>query len=78
MQVVCLLAFKVTSSQNLRAPNMDPLSVTAGIIAIVQLTGVIIRCLNDVKDASKDRARCAIKISNAFNLLVTLQYRLLT
>ncbi|OBT50512.1 hypothetical protein VE04_09283 [Pseudogymnoascus sp. 24MN13] len=33
---------------------MDPLSITATIIAIVQLTGVIIECLNDLKDTSKD------------------------
>ncbi|KFY31446.1 hypothetical protein V493_01097 [Pseudogymnoascus sp. VKM F-4281 (FW-2241)] len=54
---------------------MDPLSVTASIIAIVQLTSVIIGYLNDVKDSSKDRARCAIEISNVSNLLVTLLYR---
>ncbi|KFY30332.1 hypothetical protein V493_01980, partial [Pseudogymnoascus sp. VKM F-4281 (FW-2241)] len=55
---------------------MDPLSVTASIIAIVQLTGVIIGYLNDVKDASTDRKQCAIEISNVSNLLVTLIYRL--
>jgi hypothetical protein len=55
---------------------MDPLSITASIIAIVQLTSVIIGCLSDVKDASKERARCAIEISNVSNLLVTLLYRL--
>jgi hypothetical protein len=54
---------------------MDPLSVTASIIAIVQLTGVIVGYLNDVKGASKDRARCAIEVSNVSNLLVTLIYR---
>jgi len=55
---------------------MDPLSVTASIIAIIQLTSVIIGYLNDVKDASKDRARCAIEVSNVSALLVTLRYRL--
>jgi hypothetical protein len=55
---------------------MDPLSVTASIIAIVQLTSVIIGCMNDVKDASKDRARCAIEVSNVSSLLVALIYRL--
>ncbi|KFZ08626.1 hypothetical protein V502_09249 [Pseudogymnoascus sp. VKM F-4520 (FW-2644)] len=59
-----------------RTPDMDPLSVTASIIAIVQLTSVIIGCLNDLKDTSKDRARCAIEISNVSNLLVQLMYRL--
>ena len=55
---------------------MGPLSVTASVIAIVQLTSVIIGCLNEVRDASRDRARCAIEISNVSNLLVTLIYRL--
>ncbi|KFZ25020.1 hypothetical protein V502_00512 [Pseudogymnoascus sp. VKM F-4520 (FW-2644)] len=55
---------------------MDPLSVTASIIAIVQLTSVIIGYLNDVKDASNDRAQCSIEISNVSNLLVKLIYRL--
>ncbi|KFZ04599.1 hypothetical protein V502_10030, partial [Pseudogymnoascus sp. VKM F-4520 (FW-2644)] len=55
---------------------MDPLRVTASIIAIVQLTSVIIVCLNDVKGASKDRALCAIEILNVSSLLVTLMYRL--
>jgi hypothetical protein len=55
---------------------MDPLNVTASIIAIVQLTSVIIGYLSDVKDASKDYAQCAIEISNVSNLLVKLIYRL--
>ncbi|RYP10462.1 hypothetical protein DL764_000645 [Monosporascus ibericus] len=55
---------------------MDPLSVTASIIAVLQLTSKVIEYLNDVKDASKDRARCAIEASNIYNLLVTLRFRL--
>jgi hypothetical protein len=55
---------------------MDPLSVTASIIAIVQLTGVVIGYLNDVKGASTDGKQCALEISNVSNLLVTLIYRL--
>ncbi|KAI9689885.1 MAG: hypothetical protein M1822_009767 [Bathelium mastoideum] len=55
---------------------MDPLSLTASIIALIQLTGTVVEYLNDVKDASKDRARCAIETSNVYNLLVNLKYRL--
>ncbi|RYP65432.1 hypothetical protein DL770_009008 [Monosporascus sp. CRB-9-2] len=55
---------------------MDPLSVTASIVTILQLTSKVIEYLNDVKDASKDRARCAIEASNIYNLLVTLRFRL--
>ncbi|RYO96288.1 hypothetical protein DL765_011625 [Monosporascus sp. GIB2] len=55
---------------------MDPLSVTASIVAILQLTSKAIEYLHDVKDASKDRARCAIEASNLYSLLVTLRFRL--
>jgi hypothetical protein len=55
---------------------MDPLSATASIIAIIQLSSVIIGYLSDVKDASKDRERCAIEVSNVSNLLVSLRFRL--
>lgn len=55
---------------------MDPLSITASIIAILQLTSKVIEYLNDIKDAPKDRARCAIEASNIYNLLTTLRYRL--
>jgi hypothetical protein len=55
---------------------MDGLSVAASIVAILQLTHMVIGYLNDVKDASTDRARCALEASNLYNLLVTLKFRL--
>lgn len=55
---------------------MDPLSVTASIIAILQLTSTVINSLNDAKDASKDQARCATEASNVYFLLTNLRYRL--
>ena len=55
---------------------MDPLSVTASIIAVLQLTNEVIQYLNYVKDAPKERARFAIEASNLYNLLINLQYRL--
>jgi hypothetical protein len=55
---------------------MDPLSVTASIVAILQLSNKVIGYLNDVKDASKDRARCAIEASNLHSLLTNLRFRL--
>lgn len=55
---------------------MDPLSVTASIIAIVQLTGVIIGCLNDLKDTSRDCAQCATELNNVRDILTQLTYRL--
>jgi len=54
---------------------MDPLSVTASIIAILQLSAKVLVYLNDVKDASKDRTQCAIETSNLYNLLFNLRVR---
>lgn len=55
---------------------MDPLSLTAGIIAILQLSGKVLTYLNDVKDASQDRARCAIEASSLHSLLFNLRFHL--
>ncbi|KAF2804420.1 uncharacterized protein BDZ99DRAFT_491208 [Mytilinidion resinicola] len=52
---------------------MDPLSATASIIAILQLSAKVLEYLNDVKDASKDRAQCTIEVSNLQTLLFSLQ-----
>jgi hypothetical protein len=55
---------------------MDPLSVTASIIALLQLSAQVLEYLNHVKNASKDRAQCEIEISNLYSLLVNLRFRL--
>jgi hypothetical protein len=55
---------------------MDPLSATASIIAVLQLSAKVLAYLNDVKDASKDRAQCAIEASNLHSLLLNLRFRL--
>ncbi|OIW26077.1 hypothetical protein CONLIGDRAFT_656648 [Coniochaeta ligniaria NRRL 30616] len=55
---------------------MDPLSITASLIAIIQLTSTLLEYLNSVKDAPKGRAQCAIEASNLYNLLTVLRYRM--
>ena len=55
---------------------MDPLSGTASIIAVLQLSAKVLGYLNDVKDASKDRAKCAVEASNIHSLLINLRFRL--
>ncbi|KAL5374684.1 hypothetical protein DPSP01_011775 [Paraphaeosphaeria sporulosa] len=56
--------------------GMDPLSVAASIISVLQLSGKVLGYLNDVKDASKDRAKCAVEASNLHSLLLNLRFRL--
>lgn len=55
---------------------MDPLSIIGSIITILQLSNKVLGYLNDVKDASKDRVKCALETSNLYNLLVNLRFRL--
>jgi hypothetical protein len=52
---------------------MDPLSITASIIAVLQLSGKVLEYLNDVKDASKDRTQCALELLNLCSLLYKLR-----
>ncbi|KAF2175448.1 hypothetical protein K469DRAFT_683923 [Zopfia rhizophila CBS 207.26] len=55
---------------------MDPLSAMASIIAILQLSSKVVGYLTDVKDASKERAKCAVEASNLHSLLLNLRFRL--
>jgi hypothetical protein len=55
---------------------MDPLSVTASIIAIVELSGAICGFLYSLKGTSKDIAQCRLEISNVSNMLEKLSDRL--
>ena len=55
---------------------MDPLSATASIIAVLQLSAEVLTYLNNVKNASKDHAQCTIEATNLHNLLTNLRFRL--
>jgi hypothetical protein len=55
---------------------MDPLSITASVIAIIQLTGTVVSYLNDVKDAPKDCKDIKVEAANLYSLLIQLQCRL--
>ena len=50
----------------------DPLSVTASIITVLQLSSTILRYLVDVKDASADRQNLIREISSTRGILSTL------
>ncbi|KAH7111796.1 hypothetical protein B0J11DRAFT_190031 [Dendryphion nanum] len=54
---------------------MDPLSVTASIIAILQLSAKVLAYLNDVRDASKDCTQCVVEILNLRGVLFNLKDR---
>ena len=50
----------------------DPLSVTASIIAVLQLTSTVLKYLIDVKEASADRKTLIQEISSIRGILSTL------
>jgi uncharacterized ion transporter superfamily protein YfcC len=54
---------------------MDPLSLSAGIIAVLQLSGTLVSYLNRVQSATKDQAHLAVEVSNLYSLLTALKYR---
>ena len=54
---------------------MDALSITANIIALLQLTGSVLDYLKDFKDASKDRFRLMGELSGLKCLLSLLETR---
>jgi len=53
---------------------MDPLSVTASVLAIVRLTNETIQYLNDVKQAPKECQQCVVEASNLLSPLISLRY----
>ncbi|RMZ68355.1 ankyrin [Pyrenophora seminiperda CCB06] len=53
-------------------------TLTASIIAVLQLSGKVLEYLNDVKDASKDRTQCALELLNLCSLLHRLRHHVET
>jgi hypothetical protein len=57
---------------------MDPITavgIAASIVQLIDTTTRVIRYLNDVKDAPKDRARLAREATSLLTLLTDLRYR---
>ena len=53
----------------------DPLSISASIIAVLQLSGTVIQYLNNVKGASEDRQRLLNEVTSISGLLYFLKDR---
>ena len=52
---------------------MDPLSISASIVALVQLTGTVIEYLHGVKGASEDRQNILSELTSVSSMLFILQ-----
>jgi hypothetical protein len=54
---------------------MDPLSLTVSITALIRITTQVLGYLNDVKTASKERAKLASEAANLLALLTSMRYK---
>ena len=54
---------------------MDPLSMTASIIAVLQLTTALTAYLNNVRNATAEQRQMAIEASNFYALMTSLRFR---
>lgn len=54
---------------------MDPLSVTAIIIAVLQLTGELTKYVNDIRHATSEQKKLVVEASNLYDLLTNLRFR---
>lgn len=52
---------------------VDPLSISSSIVALLQLTGNIIKYLHGLKDASDDLKRLSLELCTVHGLLSTLR-----
>jgi hypothetical protein len=54
---------------------MDPLSMTASIIAVLQLTLTLTGYLNDVSKATTEQKKVAVEAGNLLGLLTSMRFR---
>ncbi|KAJ9602544.1 hypothetical protein H2200_013087 [Cladophialophora chaetospira] len=55
--------------------EMDPISFGTSLIAVLELTVTLMKYVNDVRNAPKERAQLAREASNVYALLTSLRFR---
>lgn len=55
--------------------TMDPLSLTASIIAVLQLTTALTTYLNNIHHATAEQKKITVEACNLYSLLTTLRFR---
>jgi hypothetical protein len=53
---------------------MDPLSMTASIIAVLQLASTLTGYINNVRNATTEQAKVAVETSNLYSLLTSVRF----
>jgi FtsZ-binding cell division protein ZapB len=70
-----IIAILQKDKEQFRSLAMDPLSLTVSIAALIGTTTQILGYLNDVKTASKERAKLASEVANLMALLTSIRYK---
>lgn len=55
--------------------TMDPLSLTASIIAVLQLSAALATHINGIRNATSDQRKVLVEASNLHSLLTNLRFR---
>ena len=51
----------------------DPLSITASLIAVLELTASVVKCLTDIQEDSNDCSEILVTVSTTSGILSTLR-----
>ena len=54
---------------------MDPLSLTASIVSVLQLTSALTSYISEARNATADQAKVAVEAGNLYSLLTALRFR---
>jgi len=54
---------------------MDPLSMTASIIAVLQLTSTLVCYINEARNATAEQKKVAVEAGNLYGLLTSLRFQ---
>lgn len=65
--------FRVKRSFGFYNTKMDPLSISASITALLQLTSTVVQYLNGVRGASEERGRVLSELASVNSILFILQ-----
>ena len=55
--------------------TMDPLSITASIVAVLRLTTTLTTYIHSVRHSTAEQAKVAVEATNLCSLLTRLRYR---
>lgn len=81
MRLLRSLEYRIQNAINTGIERQHPsqtaelFGLVASIVTVLDLSAKVLGCINAVKDAGNDRARCGLELANMHGLLEKLKYR---